>query len=438
MGYIKRTPLSEFREQARGGVGAKGARTRDNDFTEYIYPATMHQTMLFFTKKGRCYWLKCYEIPDGDRNSKGRAIQNMLNIEPDDSVNACLRLRGLNDEEFLNSHYVIFATKQGVVKKTCLEAYSRPRTNGVIAININEGDEVVDVRLTNGHNELIMADRNGRACRFDENTIRTMGRVATGVRGMRLDEGDDEVVGMIVVNDAETESVMVVSENGYGKRSEVEDYRKTNRGGKGVKTLNITEKTGRLVAIKNVTDQNDLMIINKSGIAIRLAVSECRVMGRATQGVRLINLTKKNDVIASVCKVMSSELEAQVEEENRMQQTANTEVMTSGATSDDNIQNENMIFPPEIYHKVLPIDKSSSLADTKDVSIVHFLNSPTKPWQMSDEEFEQHWGKHECMKQYKKCLDAVREKKNKLKKLIETSKLLMNQEIENINKSLGI
>ncbi len=340
LGYIKRTPLSEFREQARGGVGAKGARTRDNDFTEYIYPATMHQTMLFFTKKGRCYWLKCYEIPDGDRNSKGRAIQNMLNIEPDDSVNACLRLRGLNDEEFLNSHYVIFATKQGVVKKTCLEAYSRPRTNGVIAININEGDEVVDVRLTNGHNELIMADRNGRACRFDENTIRTMGRVSTGVRGMRLDEGDDDVVGMIVVNDAETESVMVVSENGYGKRSEVEDYRKTNRGGKGVKTLNITEKTGRLVAIKNVTDQNDLMIINKSGIAIRLAVSECRVMGRATQGVRLINLTKKNDVIASVCKVMSSELEAQVEEENRMQQTANTEVMTSGATSDDNIQNE--------------------------------------------------------------------------------------------------
>lgn len=340
LGYIKRTPLSEFREQARGGVGAKGARTRDNDFTEYIYPATMHQTMLFFTKKGRCYWLKCYEIPDGDRNSKGRAIQNMLNIEPDDSVNACLRLRGLNDEEFLNSHYVIFATKRGIVKKTCLEAYSRPRTNGVIAININEGDEVVDVRLTNGHNELIMADRNGRACRFDENTIRTMGRVSTGVRGMRLDEGDDEVVGMIVVNDAETESVMVVSENGYGKRSEVEDYRKTNRGGKGVKTLNITEKTGRLVAIKNVTDQNDLMIINKSGIAIRLAVSECRVMGRATQGVRLINLTKKNDVIASVCKVMSSELEAQVEEENRMQQTANTEVMTSDATSDDNIQNE--------------------------------------------------------------------------------------------------
>lgn len=327
LGYIKRTPLSEFREQARGGVGAKGARTRDNDFTEYIYPATMHQTMLFFTKKGRCYWLKCYEIPDGDRNSKGRAIQNMLNIDPDDSVNACLRLRGLDDEEFLNSHYVIFATKQGVVKKTCLKAYSRPRTNGVIAININEGDEVVDVRLTNGRNELIMADRNGRACRFDENTIRTMGRVSTGVRGMRLDEDDDEVVGMIVVNDAQAESVMVVSENGYGKRSEVEDYRKTNRGGKGVKTLNITEKTGRLVAIKNVTDENDLMIINKSGIAIRLAVSECRVMGRATQGVRLINLAKKNDVIASVCKVMSSELEAQVEEDSRMTLAQNTEAV---------------------------------------------------------------------------------------------------------------
>ena len=312
LGYIKRTPLSDFREQARGGVGAKGARTRDNDFTEYIYPATMHQTMLFFTKRGRCYWLKCYEIPEGERSSKGRAIQNMLNIEPGDSVNACLRLRGLNDEEFLNSHYVIFATRQGVVKKTCLKHYSRPRTNGVIAININDGDEVVDVRLTNGHNELILANRNGRACRFDENTVRTMGRVSTGVRGMRLDNDDDEVVGMIVVNDAENENVMVVSENGYGKRSEVEDYRKTNRGGKGVKTLNITEKTGRVVAIKNVTDKNDLMIINKSGIVIRLAVSECRVMGRATQGVRLINLAKKNDVIASVCKVMGSELENQV------------------------------------------------------------------------------------------------------------------------------
>lgn len=312
MGYIKRTPLSEFREQSRGGVGSKGARTREQDFTEYIYPATMHQTMLFFTRKGRCYWLKCYEIPEGDKNFKGRAIQNMLNIEPDDSVNALLRLRGLNDEEFVKSHYVVFAMKNGTVKKTSLEAYSRPRTNGVNAINIVEGDEVVDVRLTNGKNEIILANRNGRAVRFDEDSIRTMGRVSTGVRGMKLDDGDDQVVGMIVVNNAETETVMVVSENGYGKRSQVEDYRKTNRGGKGVKTFSITEKTGRLVAIKNVTDDNDLMIINKSGIAIRLAVSECRVMGRATQGVRLINLSKKNDVIASVCKVMSTEKEAEV------------------------------------------------------------------------------------------------------------------------------
>ena len=325
LGYIKRTPLSEFREQARGGVGSKGARTREQDFTEYIYPATMHQTMLFFTRKGRCYWLKCYEIPEGDKNFKGRAIQNMLNIESDDSVNAMLRLSGLDDEAFVNSHYVVFATKHGTVKKTCLEAYSRPRTNGVIAINIAEDDEVVDVRLTNGRNELIMANRNGRAVRFDENSIRTMGRVATGVRGMRLDDGDDEVVGMIVVNNPDTETVMVVSENGYGKRSQVNDYRITNRGGKGVKTLSITDKTGRLVAIKNVTDSNDLMIINKSGIAIRLSVAECRVMGRATQGVRLINLSKKNDVIASVCKVMSSELEATVEEESRAQWTQKQE-----------------------------------------------------------------------------------------------------------------
>lgn len=334
MGYIKRTPLSEFREQARGGVGSKGVRHREQDFTEYIYPATMHQTMLFFTKKGRCYWLKCYEIPEGDRNSKGRAIQNLLNIEGDDQVNAFLRLRGLDDEEFINSHYVVFATKNGTVKKTLLEAYSRPRANGVIAINIVEGDEVVDVRLTNGNNELIIANRNGRAVRFHESTIRTMGRVSTGVRGMRLDEGDDAVVGMIVVNDSETENVMVVSENGYGKRSQVEDYRITNRGGKGVKTLAVTEKTGRLVAIKNVTDDNDLMIINKSGVVIRLAVADCRVMGRATQGVRLINLAKKNDVIASVCKVMSSELEATVEEESRAQWAKKSDEIRQDATAD--------------------------------------------------------------------------------------------------------
>lgn len=342
LGYIKRTPLSEFREQARGGVGSKGARTRDKDFTEFIYPATMHQTMLFFTKKGRCYWLKCYEIPEGDRNSKGRAIQNLLNIESDDQVNAFLRLRGLTDSEFINSHYVIFATKNGTVKKTSLEAYSRPRANGVIAINIAEGDEVVDVRLTNGKNELIMANRNGRAVRFHEDTIRPMGRTATGVRGMKLDDGDDAVVGMITVNDAESETVMVVSEKGYGKRSQVVDYRVTNRGTKGVKTLNITEKTGRLVAIKNVTDKNDLMIINESGIVIRLAVAECRVMGRATQGVRLINLAKKNDVIASVCKVMSSELEAMVEEESRAQWAKKSEAI-EGETA----HNETIAESPE-------------------------------------------------------------------------------------------
>ena len=337
LGYIKRTPLSEFREQARGGVGSKGAHSREQDFTEYIYPATMHNTMMFFTKKGRCYWLKCFEIPEGNKNSKGRAIQNLLNIESDDSVNAFLRLRGLDDQEFINSHYVVFATKNGIIKKTLLEAYSRPRANGVNAINIQEGDEVVGVRLTNGHNELVLANRNGRAVRFNENTVRAMGRVSTGVRGMRLDGGDDEVIGMVVINRPEEETIMVVSEKGYGKRSLVEDYRVTNRGGKGVKTLGITEKTGRLVAIKVVTDDNDLMIINKSGVVIRLSVQECRVMGRATQGVRLINLAKKNDVIASVCKVMSSELESIAEEESRK----------DFASTSEEIQKSNTALPSE-------------------------------------------------------------------------------------------
>ena len=333
LGYIKRTPLSEFREQARGGVGSKGAHSREQDFTEFIYPATMHNTMMFFTKKGRCYWLKCYEIPEGAKNSKGRAIQNLLNIESDDSISAFLRLRGLDDENFVNSHYVVFATKQGIIKKTCLEAYSRPRANGVIAINLVEGDEVIEVRLTNGHNELVLADRNGRAVRFNESTVRAMGRVSTGVRGMKLDEGDDEVVGMVVINKPEEETIMVVSENGYGKRSQVEDYRVTNRGGKGVKTLSITEKTGRLVAIKVVTDDNDLMIINKSGILIRLKVADCRVMGRATQGVRLINLTKKNDVISSVCKVMNSDLEAMVEAESRKEWAQTSEAIRKDSQS---------------------------------------------------------------------------------------------------------
>lgn len=335
LGYIKRTPLKEFREQARGGVGSKGVHTREKDFTEFIYPATMHQTMLIFTRLGRCYWLHCYDIPEGDKTSKGRAIQNLLNLETGDSVNAFLRLRGggLGDEEFTNSHYVVFATKNGIVKKTCLKEYSRPRANGVKALIISEGDEVVDVRLTNGSNELIIADRNGRAVRFDEDQVRTSGRAAMGVRGMMLDDDDDAVVGMIVVNDAEKETAMVVSENGYGKRSEIGEYRKTSRAKKGVKTIAVTEKTGKLVAIKNVTDENDLMIINKSGIVIRMAVANVRVMGRATQGVRLINLAKKNDTIASVCKVMSSELEATVEEESRQKWNETNEKLQQGIGS---------------------------------------------------------------------------------------------------------
>ena len=316
LGYIKRTPLAEFRTQNRGGVGSKGSETRDEDFVEHIYPATMHNTMMFFTQRGKCYWLKVYEIPEGTKISKGRAIQNLLNIEPGDVVTAYLRVKNLNDAEFINSHYVVFCTKDGVIKKTLLEQYSRPRQNGVNAITIREEDRVIEVRMTNGDNEIIIANRNGRAIRFHESTVRCMGRTATGVRGITLDEdGQDEVIGMICIKDPETESIMVVSEQGYGKRSDIEDYRITNRGGKGVKTLNITEKTGKLVAIKTVTDENDLMIINKSGITIRLKVEDVRIMGRATQGVRLINLEKRNDQIGSVCKVESeNEEETSVEE----------------------------------------------------------------------------------------------------------------------------
>ena len=314
LGYIKRTPLADFRAQSRGGVGSKGGSTRDADFIESIYPATMHNTMLFFTAKGRCFWLKVYEIPEGAKNSKGRAIQNMLNIDPDDSVNACLHIKKLNDADFCRTHYVTFCTKQGIIKKTCLEDYSRPRANGVNAINIREDDRVVSVVLTNGEDEIVIANRNGRAIRFNENTVRAMGRTATGVRGFRIDEdGQDEVVGMICVNDPERETVLVVSENGYGKRTAVEDYRVTNRGGKGVKTLDVTEKTGKVVAIKSVTEDDDLMIINKSGITIRLRLKEVRVQGRATQGVRLINLEKRGDVISSVCKVQT-EQEEELEE----------------------------------------------------------------------------------------------------------------------------
>lgn len=310
LGYIKRTPLSEFRAQNRGGVGSKGSETRDEDFIEHIYPATMHNTMMFFTQKGKCYWLKVYEIPEGNKTSKGRAIQNLLNIEPGDVVTAYLRVKNLNDTEFINSHYVLFCTKNGVIKKTLLEQYSRPRQNGVNAITIREDDRVIEVRMTNGNNEIVIANKNGRAIRFHESAVRDMGRTATGVRGITLDEdGEDEVVGMICIKDSQKETIMVISENGYGKRSDIEDYRKTNRGGKGVKTLNITEKTGKLVAIKSVTDDNDLMIINKSGITIRLRVADVRIMGRATQGVRLIDLEKRNDHIGSVCKVTTEEEE---------------------------------------------------------------------------------------------------------------------------------
>ena len=309
LGYIKRTPLADFHTQNRGGVGSKGSETRDEDFVEHIYPATMHNTLMFFTQKGKCYWLKVYEIPEGAKNSKGRAIQNLLNIEPDDAVTAYVRVKNLTDQEFINSHYLLFCTKNGVIKKTLLEQYSRPRQKGVNAILLREDDRVIEVRMTNGNNEIIIANRNGRAIRFHESAVREMGRTATGVRGMHLDGGNDEVVGMVCIKDLNAETVMVVSEQGYGKRSEIEDYRITNRGGKGVKTLNVTDKTGKLVAIKSVTDDNDLMIINKSGITIRLKVSDVRVMGRATQGVRLINLEKRNDQIGSVCKVNSSEQE---------------------------------------------------------------------------------------------------------------------------------
>ena len=302
-GYIKRTPLSEFRAQHRGGVGARGSNTRDEDFIEHIYPASMHNYMLFFTSKGRCYWLKVYEIPEGAKNSKGRAIQNLLNIDSDDSVNAFIRVKGLDDKEFVTSHNLVFCTRNGVIKKTSLEAYSRPRSNGVNAIVIREGDQLISVELTDGNSEILMANRNGRAIRFHESKVREMGRVSAGVRGMTLDDENDAVVGMICMSSDSVNNVMVISENGFGKRSPLEDYRITNRGGKGVKTLNVTDKTGRLVAIKSVNDENDLVIINKSGITLRIRVADIRVMGRATQGVRLINLGKRGDSIASVCCV---------------------------------------------------------------------------------------------------------------------------------------
>ena len=329
LGYIKRTPLADFRQQGRGGVGSKGSDFRDDDFIEHIYPATMHNTMLFFTQKGQCYWLKVYEIPEGTKNSKGRAIQNLLNITSDDKVNAYIRVKGLDDKEYINSHYVIFGTKNGIIKKTVLEAYSRPRQNGVRAITINENDDVIEVRLTDGNSEIIMANKNGRAIRFHESKVRAMGRTAAGVKGMTLDEdGQDQIIGMICGQSQDGVDILVVSEQGYGKRSALEDYRITNRGGKGVKTINVTEKTGKLVAIKGVTDDNDLMIINKSGITIRISVEDLRIMGRATQGVRMINLGKRNDEIASVCKVNKFEEVEEPEEtagENSEIQTNNVE-----------------------------------------------------------------------------------------------------------------
>ena len=313
LGYIKRTPLTEFRTQNRGGVGARGSETREEDFVEFMYPATMHNYMLFFTQKGKVFWLRVYELPEGSKNSRGRAIQNLLNIDSDDTVTAFIRVKELEDEEYLNSHYLIFGTKRGIVKKTLLEAYSRPRQNGVIAISLRDDDEVISVRMTNGNRDVILANRNGRAIRFNETNVRPMGRTATGVIGMRLDGPDDEVIGMITMDADSKETILVVSEKGYGKRTRLNDddgepvYRITNRGGKGVRTLNVTDKTGKLVSIKSVTDDNDLMIINKSGITIRLNISDIRTMGRATQGVRLINLDKRNDEIASVCKVNSQE-----------------------------------------------------------------------------------------------------------------------------------
>ena len=328
-GYIKRTALAEFKAQNRGGVGFKGSDTRDDDFIEFIYPATLHNYMLFFTQKGRCYWMRVFEIHEGARNTKGRAIQNMLNIEADDKITAFIRVESLSDSEFNASHSIIFCTKNGIVKKTSLADYSRPRTKGIIAINILEDDSVVDVAMTNGSSQIILADRKGRAIRFPEEKVRVMGRGATGVKGMTLDE-NDEIIGMICIDQENPEDILVVSENGYGKRSDLDDYRITNRGGKGVKTLNITEKTGELVAIKSVTDDNDLVIINKSGVTIRLKVSDLRVMGRATQGVKLINLEKRQDAISSVCKVDSEKIAEEITEEMN-------EIETSEPIVDDEI-----------------------------------------------------------------------------------------------------
>lgn len=333
-GYIKRTSLSEYKKQNRGGVGAKATSTRNEDFLEHLFVGTNHQYMLFFTQKGKCFWMRVFEIPEGTRTSKGRAIQNLINIEQDDKVKAFINTQDLKDEEYINSRYVIMATKKGQVKKTSLEQYSRPRTNGINAITIKEGDELLEAKLTRGDSQVMLAVRSGKAIRFEEEKTRSMGRNASGVRGIKLNNDADEVIGMITINEAESD-VLVVAENGYGKRSSLEDYRITNRGGKGVKTISITEKTGNLVAIKNVTDQDDLMIINKSGIAIRLEVSGLRVMGRATQGVRLIKV-RDGDAIAAVAKVMHDEDEVALEEENEIEPNTNSTISNQEENSNDN------------------------------------------------------------------------------------------------------
>ena len=331
MGYIKRTPLAEYRTQNRGGVGAKGSATRDEDFIEHIYVASMHNTMLFFTEKGRCYWLKVYDIPEGARSSKGRAIQNVIQIEPDDKVRAYINVKRLNDEEYVNNNYIIMCTKDGTIKKTRLEAYSRPRQNGVNAIVIREGDQLIEAKLTSGQAEVMIAAREGKAIRFNENTVRPIGRVGAGVRGISLDEGD-EVVGMICVEPDSKQDVLVLSENGYGKRTDLDEYRITNRGGKGVKTINITEKTGKLIAIQAVTDENDLMIINRSGLTIRTSVSQIRLAGRATQGVRIINL-REGDAIASVMAVPAAgEEETSAAEETPTAESASGNETEQGTT----------------------------------------------------------------------------------------------------------
>ena len=349
-GYIKRTPLSEFRSQTRGGVGSKGSDTRDEDFIEYIYSASMHATMMFFTQNGRCYWMRVYEIPEGAKNTKGRAIQNLLNIEPGDKVNAFIRVKNLTkDEEFVNNHYLLFATKRGVVKKTLLEQYSRPRANGIIAIDLRDDDKLVSVALTTGNSEIILANRNGRAVRFSESTVRAAGRSAMGVRGMTLDEdGQDEVVGMIASSDVQNDSILVVSEKGYGKRSPIEDYRLTNRGAKGVLTLKITDKTGYLVAIRSVTDEHDLMIINKSGVTIRMHARDISTQGRATQGVRLINLEKRGDEIASVCRVLA---EDEIEEE-----ALTTEEGTPVEATQDDVQLDQSVELGDDSQDTPPLD----------------------------------------------------------------------------------